>query len=104
MTAIPMKERPMGKSDAKMAPTKDVAAVEVKSISVEVPFVSEPIGAGYDGQQCFRCDLGKLTRDQQRKIRAIRRGYILQDRQQSNGGETKSMADAVKALIDSLPI
>lgn len=97
------------KPNAPLAPTQNVAAVEtlsqikVEIVAVEVPFVGQPIG-GYDGEQCFRCDLGLLTKEQHRKLRAIRRGYIVQDRRLVNGGEIKSMADAVRALIDSIQI
>ena len=97
------------KQNAPLEPTQNVAAMEtlsqikVEIVAVDVPFVGSPIG-GYDGEQCFRCDLGLLTKEQHRKLRAIRRGYIVQDRRLINGGEVKSMADAVRALIDSIQI
>lgn len=93
-------------TDAPLAPVQSVAAVEVKieTTLVEVPFVSIPLANTYDGDQCHRCDLGLLTSEQLRKLRAIRRALIFSDRRLNNGGEVKSMADAVRALIDSVQI
>lgn len=112
MTTIPMKKATMPKkepSDAPLAPTKNVAAVakvaqvEVQVVTVSVPYVNQSID-GYDGDQCRRCDLGLLTSEQLRKLRAIRRGYVIQDRKLTNGSDIKSMADAVRALLDSISI
>lgn len=88
-----------------VASTVEIGKATLQSAQLSVPFVSEPLNDGnYDGEQCLRCDLGLLTREQNRKLRAIRRGYIVQDRRLMNGGEVKSMADAVRALIDSIQI
>jgi hypothetical protein len=92
-------------TDAPLALVQDVASVAVKieTALVEVQYIAEPTATeGYQGGR--RVDIGLLTRDQLRKLRAIRRGYIMSNAKLANGNEVKSMADAVRALIDSVKI
>ena len=108
MTTLPMKRMTMPKkelTDAPLAPSQDVAAVEIKieTALIEVRYIAEQTSSeGYQGGR--RVDVGLLTRDQLRKLRAIRRGFIMSNAKLANGNEVKSMADAVRALIEAVGI
>jgi hypothetical protein len=109
MASVPTKKDSVVK-DEKTAPAKDVASVasfgkiEVQIVAVEVPYVDTEADKSDYSTQCNRCDLGRLTKEQARKLRAIRRGYDYSQARLANGGEIKSLADAVRALIDSVDI
>lgn len=75
--------------------------IRIEVVMVNVPFVTTATDEGY---QSRRCDLGSLTREQARKLNAIRRGYDYSGTKLANGGDVKSLADAVRALIDSVEI
>lgn len=81
-----------------------VGKIKVELVSVEVPYVTTATSAYIDSELCKRCDLGVLSREQARKLRAIRRGYEYSGRRLANGNEVKSLADAVKILLDSIEI
>lgn len=78
--------------------------IKVELVAVEVPYVTAATSAYIDSELCKRCDLGVLSREQARKLRAIRRGYEYSGKLLANGNEVKSLADAVKALLDSIEI
>ena len=80
--------------------TVQIAEVKVELVTVTIPYASESVS----GYQSKRCDLGLLTQEQARKLNAIRRGYDYSDGKMANGGIVKSLADAIKALIDSIDI
>jgi hypothetical protein len=73
--------------------------ITVTVVAVNVPYCESSDSSGY---QSPRCDLGRLSSEQSRKLNAIRRGYDYSGTKLANGGEVKSMADAMKALLDSI--
>lgn len=73
--------------------------VRVELVAIDIPYVVA--GTGYESR---RCDLGSLTGEQARKLNAIRRGYDYMGATRADGGNVKTLADAVKALIDSVEI
>ena len=93
-------EKPKENPSQQAASTVQIAEVKVELVTVTIPYASESV----NGYQSKRCDLGLLTQEQARKLNAIRRGYDYSDGKMANGGSVKSLADAVKALLDSLEI
>jgi hypothetical protein len=89
--------KPAAEPQEKPASLKEIT---VEVVAVTVPYVSTPD----PGYQSRRCDLGRLTQEQSRKLNAIRRGYDYGGKRLANGGDVKSLADAVRALIDSVEI
>jgi hypothetical protein len=85
-------------------PVASFGQIKVEIVAVEVPYVDTEADKSDYSTQCNRCDLGRLTKEQARKLRAIRRGYDYSQARLANGGEIKSLADAVRALIDSVDI
>jgi len=75
-------------------------------IAVAVVAVSVPFCQGSDtvAYQTHRCDLGRLSSEQKRKLHAIRQGYDLSGTKMANGGEVQTISHAIKALIDSIDI
>ncbi len=92
-------ELPKDESDSIIGGT-----IKVELVAVDVPYVTAATASYADSELCKRCDLGVLSREQARKLRAIRRGYEYSGRRLANGNEVKSLADAVKALLDSIEI
>lgn len=90
------------KQDPPMQPEPTVA--KLSEIKVEVVAVNVPFVTATQGYESRRCDLGSLTGEQARKLNAIRRGYDYSGTKLANGGDIKSLADAVKALLDSIEI
>lgn len=78
--------------------------IKVELVAVDVPFVTTATNGYQDSEMCKRCDLGVLSKEQSRKLRAIRRGYEYSNTRLHNGAEVKSLADAVKAWLDSVDI
>ena len=75
--------------------------VRVELVAIDIPYVMTGTGTGYESR---RCDLGSLTSEQARKLNAIRRGYDYVGTTRADGGNVKTLADAVKAMIDSVEI
>jgi hypothetical protein len=102
MSAVPTKKA-VAKGEPETVAT--FAEIKVELIAVQVPYVLESKSVAYpDLGQSNRCDLGLLTKEQARKLRAIRRGYDYSQKRLANGGEVKSLADAVRAWLDSVEI
>lgn len=109
MNKLPTKERKPQDIQSVPLPLNGSASVivgeiKVELVAVEVPYVTAATASYADSESCKRCDLGVLSREQARKLRAIRRGYEYSGRRLANGNEVKSLADAVKALLDSIQI
>jgi hypothetical protein len=102
MSAVPTKKAASKDEPPTMA---KFAEIKVELIAVQVPYVTESDSVAYpDSGQSNRCDLGLLSKEQARKLRAVRRGYDYSHARLANGGEVKSLADAVRAWLDSLDI
>lgn len=84
--------------------TPKFGTIKIEIIAVDVPFVTTATEGYEDSEDCRRCDVGVLSRDQARKLRAIRRGYDYSQSRLKNGNEVKSLADAVRAWLDSVEI
>lgn len=93
VTAIPKTEKPQI--------TATTGEVKIEIVAVTVPYV---VAGESEGYQSRRCDLGALSAEQARKLNAIRRGYDYSGTTRADGGSVKTLADAVKALIDSVEI
>ena len=107
MSVLPMKRNSMKKEtpDAPLAPVQDVAAVvKIETASVTIPYIVTQTSEDDYSTQCRRVDMAKISKDHARKLRAIRRGYIVNGTKLSNGGEIKSLADALRAFLDSVEI
>lgn len=77
---------------------------EVVSVSITLPFiVAPPLAAGYQ-DEASRVDMGTLTRDRMRKVKALRRGYVASDARMAGGAEVKTNRDALFCLLDALDI
>ena len=77
---------------------------EVVSVSITLPFiVAPPLAAGYQ-DEASRVDMGTLTRDRMRKVKALRRGYVASDTRMAGGAEVKTNRDALFCLLDALDI
>lgn len=91
-------------ADAEILPAAEsnhVSAVGVNSVIVEVPFTTE-LGSKRDYQDdSSRLDLGKISKDQLRKVKAWRRGLVNRDASLKNGRAVKSNRDAVLWVIDN---
>jgi hypothetical protein len=75
--------------------------ITVSAVSVNVPYCE---GSDTSGYQSPRCDLGRLTTEQIRKLHALRQGYDLSGIKLANGAEVQTISHAIKALIDSIDI
>lgn len=98
----------MGKQNEKMAPAENVAAVETVTVQyaeVKLPWTETLLNDGYpDSPDCNRCDMGYLTVEHGRKLRALRRGFVVKGYRLKNGGEIKSLADVVRMWLDGMEI
>ena len=74
----------------------------VETVIVELPYATVE-GQGYQ-DTTFRVDLGSITKDQLRKIKALRRGLDAKGFKLKNGKSIESNIDAVRYLIDALEI
>lgn len=93
------------KPDQAAETTATIGSIEVQLVTVEVPYVTTSTPNCFQSsEENRRCDLGVLSADQARKLRAIRRGYDYSGRRLGNGGEIKSLADAVRCWLDLLDI
>lgn len=109
MNKLPMKERKPQDIQSVPLPLNGsanviVGEIKIELVAVEVPYVTASTASYADSEACKRCDLGVLSREQARKLRAIRRGYEYGGKRLSNGNEVKSLPDAVKMLLDSIDI
>lgn len=85
--------------------TIEKTQIVVDSIVTEVPFVKQADNGNFqDSTPSRRVDLGLITTEQLRKIKAIRRGYIAQGKLLANGQEVKSNRDALLCLVESLEV
>ncbi len=77
---------------------------EVVSTTVTIPFVVSPPKAAGHQDEAHRIDMGSLTKERMRKVKAIRRGYIASDTRMEGGYEVKTNRDALFCLLDHLDI
>lgn len=82
-------------------PVVDAEAFTPPTCFVEVPFISKAIVSDYQDES-HRVDLGRLTREQLRKVKAIRRGLIVQGAKLASGAEVKANKDVLLYLLDNL--
>ena len=73
-------------------------------ISITVPYVATPPEAAGHQDEARRVDMGTLTRERMRKIKALRRGYVASDTRMENGSEVRTNRDALFCLLDQLDI
>lgn len=85
------------------APTLAAESFNVPSVTVEMPYLPKVVGINYQDES-HRVDLGKLTREQLRKVKALRRGLVARGDRLADGREVKSNRDALLWAIDSLMI
>lgn len=112
-SGMPTIQRPVAEVEAAVEASPEVVAatkpIELKSteiliVAVQVPYVLFENPKDSHLNETRRCDLGRLSQDHARKLRAIRRGYDLSGVQTADGHEVDSLANAVKALLDSVEI
>ena len=77
---------------------------EILTTSITVPFITSPPAAGGHQDEAHRIDMGNLTQDRMRKVKALRRGYIASDTRMAGGYEVKTNRDALFCLLDGLDI
>ena len=82
----------------------EIQSATIEIVTVKVPYMIHELANDGYLNEVRRCDLGILSRDHARKLRAIRRGYELRGVHTAEGREVDSLANAVKALLDSIDI
>ncbi len=90
-------------ADESIEPT-DKTQCELVSTTVTVPFVVSPPKAAGHQDEAHRIDMGSLTKERMRKVKAMRRGYIASDTRMEGGYEVKTNRDALFCLLDHLDI
>lgn len=108
MSALPTMDRT---AKPKVEPARPLAqpegppnTPEVMTIALTLPYITAPpVAAGYQ-DEASRIDMGTLTRERMRKVKALRRGYVASDARMSNGSEVKTNRDALFCLLDALDI
>lgn len=73
------------------------------SVTATIPFIVESNHAGYQ-DEAHRMDMGVITKERMRKIKAIRRGYVASGVRMSDGSEVRTNRDALFCLLDSLDV
>ncbi len=77
---------------------------EVVSTTVTIPFVVAPPKAAGHQDEAHRIDMGSLTKERMRKVKAMRRGYVASDTRMEGGYEVKTNRDALFCMLDHLDI
>lgn len=77
--------------------------ITIQTISVEMPFIAKTNQVDYQDES-HRVDLGRLTREQLKKVKALRRGLVARGDHLADGREIKSNRDALLWAIESLPV
>lgn len=75
-----------------------------KSVSVTVPFITEAPTAESFQDEAHRVDMGNLSRERMRKLKALRRGLVASDVRMIGGAEVRTNRDALYCLLDLLDI
>jgi hypothetical protein len=74
-----------------------------ESISITIPFIAESTMTSFQ-DEANRVDMGNLTRDRMRKVKALRRGLVASDVRLAGGAEVRTNRDAIFCLLDMLDI
>lgn len=73
-------------------------------VSITIPFVTAPPKTSGHQDEAYRIDMGTLTRERMRKVKALRRGFVASDTRMDGGYEVKTNRDALFCLLDQLDI
>lgn len=83
--------------------TAPASVIECRVISLTIPVI-EPCTVKSFQDEAHRVDMGTLTRERMRKVKALRRGFVASDTRMAGGAEVRTNRDAIFCLLDSLDI
>lgn len=80
------------------------ALPKCESASLTIPFITEAPAAESFQDEAHRVDMGNLSRERMRKLKALRRGLVASDVRMLGGAEVRTNRDALYCLLDMLDI